>query len=147
MEKETTENKGIYLREINIPELISKLKKGWKSYLISLSITFALSMFIILSVPRYYRCEVKLAPESSASNLGNIGALASSMGINMGNLENVRHPSQSCPYFIDIQMFIGIFRNLNPSFIRHLSVTFPSYIRHFSIILGQKNGKLRADWR
>ena len=88
MEKETTENKGIYLREINIPELISKLKKGWKSYLISLSITFALSMFIILSVPRYYRCEVKLAPESSASNLGNIGALASSMGINMGNLEN-----------------------------------------------------------
>ena len=88
MEKETTENKGIYLREINIPELISKFKKGWKSYLISLSITFALSTFIILSVPRYYRCEVKLAPESSAPNTGSIGALASSMGVNIANITN-----------------------------------------------------------
>lgn len=88
MEKETTENKGIYLREINIPDLVSKLKKGWKYYLISLPLTFIVSAFIIFSVPRYYRCEVKLAPESSSPNVGNLGALASFMGMNIANMTN-----------------------------------------------------------
>ena len=58
MEKETTENKGIYLREINIPDLVSKLKKGWKYYLISLPLTFIVSAFIIFSCLLY--CKILL---------------------------------------------------------------------------------------
>ena len=79
-------NKGIDLREINVREIIYKLWKGRKYYFISLPIALVVSAFVILSIPRYYDCEVKLAPETSMPNTGGLGSLASSLGLNMGNL-------------------------------------------------------------
>lgn len=41
---------------------------------------------LILCVPRYYVCEVKLAPEfGNASTSGSLAALAGSFGVNLGN--------------------------------------------------------------
>ena len=48
-------------------------------------IVFILSSLIIISIPRSYTCEVKLAPESTSSGIGSIGALASSFGVNLAN--------------------------------------------------------------
>lgn len=60
-----------------------KAKKWY--FVIVLPIVFALSCIIILSVPRYYTCEIKLAPEYDLGGAGSVGDLASSFGIDLGN--------------------------------------------------------------
>lgn len=53
-------------------------------------ITFVLSSALILCVPRYYTCEVILAPEAQSSGpSGSLQALASSFGFNMQTVGNV----------------------------------------------------------
>lgn len=50
-------------------------------------VTFVLSCILILSQPRYYITEVSLAPESvDTKTLGQLGSMASSLGVNLGNL-------------------------------------------------------------
>ena len=52
-------------------------------------ITFVLSAALILCIPRYYKCQVTLAPEAqSAGATGSLQALASSFGFNMGSLSS-----------------------------------------------------------
>ena len=51
-----------------------------------LGITFIVSAIITLSIPNYYKCIVKLAPELSGSNkTGSLASLASSFGIKLGS--------------------------------------------------------------
>ena len=48
-------------------------------------ITFVLSCIWILPQPRYYTCEVKLAPEMSGEDMGSgLSNIASSFGFNLG---------------------------------------------------------------
>ena len=55
-----------------------------------LPITLVLSSALILCVPKYYACDVVLAPEQSSANAsGSLQALASSFGLNMQNMSNV----------------------------------------------------------
>ena len=50
-------------------------------------VTFILSCIWILPQPRYYVCEVKLAPEMSGPEVsGGLSSLASSFGVNLGGL-------------------------------------------------------------
>jgi capsular polysaccharide biosynthesis protein len=79
-------NKGIRLREIDLAKLYKKLSKQKKLFAITLSLAFVISAFIIMCVPRFYICTVKLAPETSTPNMGNLGSLASNLGINIGNM-------------------------------------------------------------
>ncbi len=79
-------NEGINLRKIDLGAAYRRIKRNKKLYAVTLAITFILSVFIILSVPRYYTCSVKLAPETSNSGLGGISSLASSFGLNMSNM-------------------------------------------------------------
>lgn len=52
-------------------------------------ITFVLSCALILLVPRYYTCDVILAPESqSGSSSGSLQALASTFGFDARNMSN-----------------------------------------------------------
>lgn len=80
------ENKGLRLREIDIKAAIRRIRDNKKLFSITLCVTFAVSSFIIMCVPRFYVCSVKLAPESTSANMGGLGALASSFGLNMSNL-------------------------------------------------------------
>lgn len=51
------------------------------------AVTIVVSAIIIYSIPRYYKSSVSLAPEAqSSSNIGGVAALASSFGINFGNM-------------------------------------------------------------
>ncbi len=74
-------------REVNIGDILRKLRKGKKYFFITLPLAFILTCLVILPVPRYYLCNVKLAPESSSPTAGGgLGSLASTMGINLGNM-------------------------------------------------------------
>ena len=72
---------------IDITALVKTIWQRRKLFYWVLPITFVLSSALILCVPRYYRCEVILAPEAQSSGpSGSLQALASSFGFNMQNM-------------------------------------------------------------
>jgi len=70
-----------------IGQLWQDIKKHKKLYYKVLGITFIVSAIITLSIPNYYKCTVKLAPEIPGGNKGTSGlaSLASSFGFNLGS--------------------------------------------------------------
>ncbi len=79
--------------KINYSKLISAMWAKRKLYFITLPVTFLVSSLLILSVPRYYSCEVKLAPETDMPNAGGLSSLASSfLGTNMNLTSDAIQP-------------------------------------------------------
>ena len=76
---------GASSRVINFVDIIRMLKKRKKLFFITLPIAFLLSCLLVFSMPRYYQCVVKLAPEINSPNMGNLGSLASIAGVNLSN--------------------------------------------------------------
>ena len=72
---------------IDLGMLWTDVIKYKRLYYKVLPITFVVVVFIMLSIPNYYNCEVKLSPELSSSNSSKSGllSLASSFGVNLGN--------------------------------------------------------------
>ena len=83
------ENKIHILKgEIRLDIIVKTIWNKRKSYIIPLVVTFVVSSFLALSMPRYYTVEVMLAPEyttSSTSLQNGIGGLASAVGLRLGN--------------------------------------------------------------
>src|SRR3712207_7659985 len=72
---------------IDLSDIFHRLYKGRRTFFYVLPATFVVACLIVLSIPRYYRCEVTLAPEQNdpAAGMGSsLGALASSFGLNVG---------------------------------------------------------------
>jgi hypothetical protein len=67
-------------------EFWSDIKKHKKLFCVILPLTFVVSALLSLSIPNYYSCTVKLAPEASGNRgSGSLANLASSFGVNLGN--------------------------------------------------------------
>ena len=81
-------NSGVRTRLINFSDIFRMLKKRKKLFFITLPIAFLLGCVVILPIPRYYQCIVKLAPEINSPNMGNLGSLASMAGFNVGNVSS-----------------------------------------------------------
>ena len=70
---------------IDLTEVWKLLKTKKKVFFIVLPIVFVLSCLYIFPQPRYYRCSVKLAPETTSENMaGGLSSLASQFGVNLG---------------------------------------------------------------
>lgn len=70
---------------IDFGELFAALKKHKRLYLKVLPITFVVGCIIMLSIPNYFKCEVKLAPELSTSrSASSLSAMAAQFGLKMG---------------------------------------------------------------
>lgn len=64
------------------------LKSRKKSYIKILVLTFVFACVIIFPQPRYYTCEMKLAPEyGSGSSSEGIGSLAASFGFDLSSMQ------------------------------------------------------------
>lgn len=64
----------------------SDIRKHQKLYFLILPLTFLVSALLSLSIPNYYSCTVKLAPEISGSRgSSSLASLASSFGVNIGS--------------------------------------------------------------
>lgn len=74
------------LREIDIYAILKKIKGRKKLFALTLSTVFILSSLLIVSVPRYYACSVKLAPESTSNSLSGLSGISSMLGLNVSNL-------------------------------------------------------------
>ena len=67
-------------------QLWQDLLKHRKLYYIVLPITFVIAAILTLSIPNYYNCTVKLAPELSGNkSTSSLSSIASSFGINLGS--------------------------------------------------------------
>ena len=70
---------------IDLTEVYQQLKKKKKVFFIVLPIVFALSCLWIFPEPRYYKCDVTLAPEMTGEDLGGgLASVASQFGVNIG---------------------------------------------------------------
>ena len=80
-------SESILKNEIKLDVIFRILYSKKKKYIPLLAIAAILSSALILCVPRYYTSSVVLAPEynNPSSNLGGLGSLASSFGVNLGN--------------------------------------------------------------
>ena len=79
-------NKKVQPLLIDLKAIVLAIKKNRKLYYITLSIAFVVALVIAKSIPRYYNCEVLLAPESGggSSSMGQLASLASSFGVSLG---------------------------------------------------------------
>lgn len=69
---------------IDFKKIFNDLLKHKKLYYKVLPITFVIAAILLLSLPNYYRCEVKLSPEmSGGSSKSGLASLASSFGVNL----------------------------------------------------------------
>lgn len=70
---------------IDFGAIFGALKKHKGLYKKVLAITFVVACILMLSIPNYYQCEVKLAPELSTSrSMNSLSAMAASFGLKMG---------------------------------------------------------------
>lgn len=71
---------------IDLSAIVKILLAKKKTYFIMWPIVFALSCLWILPQPRYYNCEVSLAPEASGEAMGGgLASLASNFGFDLGS--------------------------------------------------------------
>lgn len=70
---------------IDLGQIARTLFSKRKTFFIVWVVTFALSVLWILPQPRYYSCDVKLAPESGDEK-GGLSSIASSFGFNLGSM-------------------------------------------------------------
>jgi len=79
-------NKSDFAVLTEVAQILSQKKKA---YVKILATTFVLSCVIILSQPRYYTCEVKLAPEWGTDvPAGGIGSIAASFGFDLSSMQS-----------------------------------------------------------
>lgn len=72
---------------IDFGKIYHDLLKYKRLYYIVLPVTFVLAAFIMLSIPNYYTCTVKLSPELSNRSMStsSLASLASSFGVKLGS--------------------------------------------------------------
>lgn len=70
---------------IDLSEVYKQLLKKKKAFFIMWPIVFALSCLWIFPEPRFYKCDVTLAPEMTGEDLGGgLASVASQFGVNIG---------------------------------------------------------------
>ena len=82
----TEENKDKNI--IDLGNIFKTLMAKKKVFFIMWSIVFALSCLWIFPQPRFYTCEVSLAPEIVSEEVDGLAGVASSFGINLGGTGN-----------------------------------------------------------
>lgn len=82
------ERKDIFSEAIDLRLLAKKIWAGRRQFYKALPIVFVLSCLYIVSLPRYYRSDIKLAPEmGTAGTESMLGSLASSFGFDLSDMQ------------------------------------------------------------
>ena len=89
MEETNNTTNATQKQSITVVDLCKTLWQRRKVFYWVLPVTFVLASAIIMSVPRYYTCEVSLAPETkSVASSSSLLALASSFGFDLKSMSN-----------------------------------------------------------
>ena len=73
--------------------------------------TFVLSCIWILPQPRFYTCDVKLAPEMNGEEVGDLSSIASSFGFNLGGAagQDAIYPELYPELFESPEFIVGLY--------------------------------------
>ena len=97
---------------IDISKIARTLWSKKKQFLKVWAITFVLSCILILPQPRYYTCDVKLAPEMDGGDLGGgLSSIASSFGFNIGGAggQDAIYPELYPELFESPEFIVGLY--------------------------------------
>ena len=100
------------LRIIDLERIAKILKTKKKVYMWVGLITFVLSCVWIIPEPRYYDCEVALAPEANDVSLsGGLSSIASSFGFDLGGIggTDAIYPLLYPDLFESPEFLVGLF--------------------------------------
>lgn len=129
---------------LDIIKVLHKIKAKWKTYIIVSVIVFIVSCILILPVPRYYTCDVQLAPEMmNPDNQSGLGAIASSFGFNLGGtgLTDAIYP-ELYPDLMKSNDFIIHLTNVRVKTIDNkIDTTYYTYLKKY-----QKKNPLKAPF-
>lgn len=70
---------------VNYREVVRRIWAHRRIYILPLAVVTVFVSVIVFSLPRYYTCSMKLAPEYDLSSMGAINSLASTFGLDMGS--------------------------------------------------------------
>ena len=74
---------------IDLRLFLKRIREHKQLFAIVVPVSLAVYSLLILSIPRYYTTDIKLAPETlNNTNTGSISSLASSLGIDMSQLRS-----------------------------------------------------------
>lgn len=111
IDKQQTKLKKIEEQEIDLLELAHKVWNGKKLIFKACGVAVVLGLIVAFSIPKEYTTTVVLAPEAKAKGgAGNLGALASMAGINIGAVSGDEALSpeiypdivKSTPFLVDL---------------------------------------------
>ena len=72
-------------QKIDFAKIAASVYRSRKTFYIALPVAFVVASLLIISVPRYYRCEAKLSPETMGTS-SSLSSIAASMGMNIGGM-------------------------------------------------------------
>lgn len=73
---------------INLKDILKTIIANRRKFFVPLSVVFVISCIYILSKPRYYSTDAKLAPEmGNTLNGGTLGTIASAFGFDFGDMQ------------------------------------------------------------
>ena len=81
---------------VAVVSFLKKLKRDLLRYVIVFVVALVGSILVILPVPRYYKCDISLAPEmDNTEGGGKLSSIASSFGVDLGDVAsaNALQPS------------------------------------------------------
>ena len=111
IEKQQAVSKKTEVQEIDLLELAQKVWDGKKLIFKACGVAVILGLIVAFSIPKEYTTTVVLAPEAKAKGgAGNLGALASMAGINIGSVSGDEALSpeiypdivKSTPFLVDL---------------------------------------------
>ena len=97
---------------LDLRSVLATLWENRKSFFKIWIITFILACIWILPQPRYYSCEVKLAPEMNGEDVGGgLSSIASSFGFNIGGIggQDAIYPELYPDLFESPEFIVGLF--------------------------------------
>ena len=77
------------MEEIKISKVVRRILDNKKLFVVNAFIVFVLACAYILCIPRTYRSEIRLAPETEiSSGLNSLSSLASTFGVDIGGINS-----------------------------------------------------------
>ena len=130
---------------IDVKQIASVLWRKRIKYLYVMIISVVLSCIWILPQPRYYDCEVTLAPESNGESLsGGLSSIASSFGFNVGDMasNDAIYPMLYPDLFESPEFLVGLFNIKVKTLDGEIETDYYTYLKDF-----QKQNLLTMPFR
>ncbi len=122
------------IKQIDVVKILHVISSHRRTYFVSLPIVMVVASLIILSVPRYYRSKVMLAPEMSSFSGNSLSDIASSFGVdlstNMGNNDAI-FPELYPDVVTSIDFIAGLFSIQVKSSDGAINTNYYDYLRHY----------------